>query len=158
MTKTASANVRENGECTKRSEPPRWAGICIGMRMRQLSWRGATRKPGTTDGSRCRREMKRTPSLRLGDWADRNGLAPWSVSRGFFQVFGITPEAFRLRCRTRKSCNAIARQGQSLCDIAAACGFCRPVPHDEKHQEHDRPPARTVERRCKWIQDERALA
>ena len=68
-------------------------------------------------------DLKRTPSLRLGDWADRNGLAPRSVSRGFFQVFGISPEAFRLRCRTRKACNAIARQRQSLSDIAAACGF-----------------------------------
>lgn len=37
------------------------------------------------------------PSLALSRWAEEKRLAPWTISRGFSQVFGISPEAFRDR-------------------------------------------------------------
>jgi AraC-like DNA-binding protein len=41
------------------------------------------------------------PQLCLGDWASRRGLHLGSVSRGFRQVFGVAPVAYRLIQRTR---------------------------------------------------------
>jgi AraC-like DNA-binding protein len=47
------------------------------------------------------------PSLNLSVWSDSKGLAPWTVSRGFAQVFGISPSAFRVRTRARHAWKAI---------------------------------------------------
>ena len=35
------------------------------------------------------------PALRIGDWAREHGLADATVSRGFQQVYGVSPSAFR---------------------------------------------------------------
>ena len=63
------------------------------------------------------------PSLKLSVWGEENGLAPWTLSRGFAQVFGISPEAFRARCRSRKALRLIRETQNSMAIIAAELGF-----------------------------------
>jgi AraC-like DNA-binding protein len=65
----------------------------------------------------------RHPALKLSEWAQMKMLAPWTVSRGFVQVFGITPEAFRLRVRTRHAWKLLENTEQPLAQIAAHSGF-----------------------------------
>jgi AraC-like DNA-binding protein len=63
------------------------------------------------------------PSLRLSLWAHGKGLAPWTVSRGFARVFGVSPEAFRARTRARHAWKAIRMTAEPLARIAAQLGF-----------------------------------
>ena len=63
------------------------------------------------------------PQMSLGLWAAQAGLHPGSVSRGFRQVFGITPLAFRLVQRTRRALAAVRASTAPLSLIAQACGF-----------------------------------
>lgn len=56
-------------------------------------------------------------------WADRHGLAPASVSRGFFRAYGVSPKRYRLEARTRRAWAAIGAGAPSLADVAAAHGF-----------------------------------
>ncbi len=67
--------------------------------------------------------LLRNPSLKLSAWAEKNGLGPWTVSRGFAQVFGVSPEAFRARTRARYALHAIEDTQQPLAAVAAAVGF-----------------------------------
>lgn len=67
--------------------------------------------------------LLRNPSLQLSQWSEENGLAPWTVSRGFALVFGITPEAFRARARARQAWKSIEETTMPLADIAAELGF-----------------------------------
>jgi AraC-like DNA-binding protein len=63
------------------------------------------------------------PSLKLSQWAEEKRLAPWTVSRGFAQVFGVTAEAFRARARARRAWKAIQDSPEPLAEIAAHLGF-----------------------------------
>jgi AraC-like DNA-binding protein len=63
------------------------------------------------------------PSLKLSKWGEENGLAPWTLSRGFTQVFGISPEAFRARSRSRKALGLVRETRVPLTAIAAELGF-----------------------------------
>jgi AraC-like DNA-binding protein len=54
-------------------------------------------------------DMVRDPSLRLSRWSEPHGIAQWSVSRGFCQVFGIPPSVFRRRARARHAWNELKR-------------------------------------------------
>jgi AraC-like DNA-binding protein len=63
------------------------------------------------------------PALRLGDWAREHGLADATVSRGFRQVYGISPSAFRAQVRGRLAWRRIVRAGQTLTDLAYELGF-----------------------------------
>lgn len=63
------------------------------------------------------------PSLRLSLWAQGKHLAPWTVSRGFARVFGVSPEAFRARARARHAWRAIRTTAEPLARIAAHLGF-----------------------------------
>jgi AraC-like DNA-binding protein len=65
----------------------------------------------------------REPTLCLHAWADAHGLHPGSISRGFRQVFGLTPAAYRLAQRTGHAVRAIRSSGESLSHIAQDCGF-----------------------------------
>lgn len=60
------------------------------------------------------------PGLSLNVWADEAGLHRGSVSRGFRQVFGITPVAFRLVQRTRRALAAVRTSTAQLSTIAHA--------------------------------------
>lgn len=63
------------------------------------------------------------PSLMLIGWAEDKGLLPWTVSRGFAQVFGVSPEAFRARARARQALRLIRATDQPLATIAYQLGF-----------------------------------
>jgi AraC-like DNA-binding protein len=68
-------------------------------------------------------ELIANPSLRLFCWAAQKGLAPWTVSRSFARVYGISPEAFRVRARARRAWHAICGDATPLAGIAAELGF-----------------------------------
>lgn len=70
------------------------------------------------------RDLIRDPAMRLSVWAEEAGLAPWAVSRGFAQVFGISPEAYRARVRARRAWKAIQMTEQPLVQVALLSGFC----------------------------------
>jgi AraC-like DNA-binding protein len=63
------------------------------------------------------------PSMILSQWAELRCLKPWAVSRGFYQVFGITPEAFRARTRAIHAWKAIQTTPEPLAQIACNLGF-----------------------------------
>ena len=67
--------------------------------------------------------LLRNPSLRLAEWSDMRGMTPWSVSRGFSQVFGISPSRFRARVRARRAWKTIWATKEPLAKIAAELGF-----------------------------------
>jgi len=59
----------------------------------------------------------------IGAWAEANGLARETVSRGFASAYGITPAVLRAELRTRAAWLRITRGTDSLCRIAADTGF-----------------------------------
>ena len=63
------------------------------------------------------------PALRIGDWAREHGLADAAVSRGFQQVYGVSPSAFRAEVRGRLAWRRIVDAGQALTDLAYELGF-----------------------------------
>jgi len=67
--------------------------------------------------------LMENPSLSLSRWGDRKGLTPWKLSRGFMQVFGLSPSAFRARTRARHAWKAIEMSEKPLAEIAAHLGF-----------------------------------
>ena len=67
--------------------------------------------------------LLQNPSLSLSVWAQKKGLAPWTLSRGFARVFGIPPETFRARTRARQAWKAIRTTEEPLAKIAADLGF-----------------------------------
>jgi len=67
--------------------------------------------------------LMQNSSLVLSTWAQEQGLAPWTVSRGFAQLFGISPEAFRARSRARHAWKAIQTTKRPLAEIASHLGF-----------------------------------
>ncbi len=69
------------------------------------------------------RALNDDPSLGLGAWADERGLHLGSLSRGFRQVFGVTPVGYRLIQRTRRAVAALRRSTDPLSFIAQDCGF-----------------------------------
>ena len=69
------------------------------------------------------RDLLENPQLRLGDWAERFGLAPATLSRGFGMVFATSPATFRAEARAQSALALLARGIPSLAEIAAAAGF-----------------------------------
>jgi AraC-like DNA-binding protein len=67
--------------------------------------------------------LVKDPSVNLSQWGERNGIAPWTVSRGFSLVFGVSPEAFRARARARRAWRLIRETPAPLARIAADLGF-----------------------------------
>ena len=62
-------------------------------------------------------------STEIGAWAETNGLARETVSRGFAAAYGIAPAAFRAELRTRTAWLRITQGSDSLCLIATETGF-----------------------------------
>ena len=67
--------------------------------------------------------LMENPSLSLSFWGANRGLTPWTISRGFMQVFGLSPSAFRARTRARHAWKAIETSEEPLAQIAAHLGF-----------------------------------
>jgi AraC-like DNA-binding protein len=63
------------------------------------------------------------PCLMVSQWAEQQRLAPWTVSRGFKHVFGISPEAFRARRRARHAWKVIQTTTEPLVQVAFRLGF-----------------------------------
>jgi AraC-like DNA-binding protein len=62
-------------------------------------------------------------SMEIGVWAELNGLARATVSRGFAAAYGIAPSVLRAEFRARTAWLRITRGSDCLCRIAADTGF-----------------------------------
>jgi len=92
------------------------------------------------------------PSLSLSRWSESKGLMPWAVSRGFMQVFSISPAAFR--ARTRKSCLEGHRgQRGAPGGDRRRLWLCRPMSHDAQCEATHRNGTADVPEGCKSVQD-----
>ena len=67
--------------------------------------------------------LARNAATEIGAWAEANGLARETVSRGFAAAYGTTPAVFRAEMRARAAWLRITRGSESLCAIAAETGF-----------------------------------
>jgi AraC-like DNA-binding protein len=67
--------------------------------------------------------LLQAPSLCLSTWGHTRGLRPWALSRGFSQVFGVSPSAFRARSRTRQALRWLRQTSDPLSEVAARLGF-----------------------------------
>jgi AraC-like DNA-binding protein len=61
--------------------------------------------------------------LSIGTWAEAQGLARETVSRGFAAAYGVTPSAFRAERRACAAWRRVTRGAEPLCAIAADTGF-----------------------------------
>jgi len=68
-------------------------------------------------------DLVKDPSCRIDALADEYHLAAETVSRGFRQVFGISPATFRAEARARRAFDKVVHGLQSLVEIAAETGF-----------------------------------
>jgi AraC-like DNA-binding protein len=73
-------------------------------------------------------DLARNASTEIGAWAEVNGLARETVSRGFTAAYGITPSVLRAELRARAAWLRITRGCDCLCMIAADTGF-----YDQAH-------------------------
>jgi AraC-like DNA-binding protein len=67
--------------------------------------------------------LSRDPGLCLAAWADSAGLHLGSLSRGFRQLYGVTPAGFRLVQRTHRALDALLNGQAALSQVAQASGF-----------------------------------
>ncbi|KQV89488.1 AraC family transcriptional regulator [Pelomonas sp. Root1237] len=67
--------------------------------------------------------LRQDPDAPVASWARELGLHPGSLARGFRQVFGVTPAAYRLFQRTHRALGHIARGDAGLAAVAAQCRF-----------------------------------
>lgn len=63
------------------------------------------------------------PEGRLGEWARAEGLAAATVSRGFRQVFGVSPSRYRAEARARAAWRGALSTRRPLADLALDLGF-----------------------------------
>lgn len=68
-------------------------------------------------------DLRANPSLNLTHWASTNGLHAGSLSRGFGQVFAVTPSEYRATQRARHALDAIIGTDLPLSEVAATCEF-----------------------------------
>lgn len=67
--------------------------------------------------------LRSDPSTSLERWAQFANLHPGSLSRGFAQVFGTTPAAYRRAQRTQRAIDALVHSDVPLGQLAFDCGF-----------------------------------
>ncbi|MGB6623453.1 MAG: AraC family transcriptional regulator [Candidatus Acidiferrales bacterium] len=68
-------------------------------------------------------DLTQNASVEIGAWAETNGLARETVSRGFAAAYGIAPAVFRSELRARAAWLRVTRGSDRLCTIAAEMGF-----------------------------------
>jgi len=59
----------------------------------------------------------------IAEWADRAGLAPQSVSRGFRRAYGVSPKRYRAEHRALAAVRNLGAWPGSLAQLAAEHGF-----------------------------------
>lgn len=68
-------------------------------------------------------DLYENPNRKLGDWAVAHDLSAETLSRGFCQVFGVTPAVFRSESRTRKAFQQIVEGTSALGKALEVSGF-----------------------------------
>jgi len=68
-------------------------------------------------------DLAKDASMEIGGWAEVNGLARETVSRGFAAAYGTSPSILRAELRARFAWLRITRGSECLCRIAAETGF-----------------------------------
>ncbi len=68
-------------------------------------------------------DLSKDASTEIGAWADVNGLARETVSRGFAAAYGIAPSVLRAELRARTAWLRITRGSDCLSRISADTGF-----------------------------------
>lgn len=68
-------------------------------------------------------DLAADPATHIGEWAEANGLARETVSRGFAAAYGIAPSSLRGELRARAAWLRITRGSERHCEIAAETGF-----------------------------------
>ena len=68
-------------------------------------------------------DMAADSAMQIGEWAEANGLARETVSRGFAAAYGIPPSVLRAELRARAAWLRVTRGSECLCQIAAETGF-----------------------------------
>lgn len=63
------------------------------------------------------------PNLGLAEWADRMGIAPQSLSRGFRRAFGTSPKRYRLELRAQHALHRLPGWQGTMAALAAETGF-----------------------------------
>jgi AraC-like DNA-binding protein len=61
--------------------------------------------------------------ISFAEWASLQGLAPETLSRGFFRAFGVTPKRWRYEQRARRALHAIVDGAERLASIALDLGY-----------------------------------
>jgi AraC-like DNA-binding protein len=67
--------------------------------------------------------LSNDPALNLAAWADAQGMAPQSVSRGFRRAYGATPKRYRLEVRAAQALRRLSGWRGSMAMLAAETGF-----------------------------------
>lgn len=83
------------------------------------------RPPGQTNDwpDLLLQDLGKNASTEIGLWAEVNGLAPETVSRGFAAAYGVTPSVLRAELRAREAWLRITQGSDRLCSIAVDTGF-----------------------------------
>jgi AraC-like DNA-binding protein len=68
-------------------------------------------------------DLARNASTEIGVWAEVNGLARETVSRGFSAAYGIAPSVLRAELRARSAWLRITKGSECLSRIAVEAGF-----------------------------------
>lgn len=68
-------------------------------------------------------ELARGTPVRLSEWAERHGLHPASLSRGFRMAYGLSPKRFRLEAMASRAARRLRRTAIPLGEVAAEVGF-----------------------------------
>ncbi len=97
------------------------------------------------------RALATEPDLSLAVWAERMGLSPQTLSRGFRQAYGTPPKRFRAEHRAQRAVRALPGWTGTLASLAAEAGFV--------DQAHLTRAVRALtgqtpgQLRAKWVQD-----
>lgn len=92
------------------------------LRMLAAQWQ-AVPSPSADWADELRAALENDTSLRLDDWAWREGLAAETLSRAFHKLYGITPASFRVEARARAAWRRIVAENTPLAAIACEGGF-----------------------------------
>ena len=68
-------------------------------------------------------DLMKNASTEIGAWAEVNGLARETVSRGFAAAYGVAPSILRAELRARSAWLRATRSSERLCRIAVETGF-----------------------------------
>lgn len=68
-------------------------------------------------------ELCSRQELELAGWAAKLGIAPQSLSRGFLQLYGVSPKRFRLEQRTLSAIQMLTSSTTPLAQLSVDAGF-----------------------------------